>query len=132
MRDLGLAARWTPRLHAVLRIVVGLIFLQHAVQRLGFPPSEPHLPVGSPFWLAAVPNAIGGFLILIGLFTRPLAFLLAGEMAVVYWLFHAPQSPFPLVNGGDAMILYCFVFLFLSAAGAGPWSVDSARAPKSE
>lgn len=68
---------------------------------------------------------VGGFLLLIGLFTRPVAFVLAGEMALAYWLFHAPSSPFPAINQGDAAILYCFVFLYLAAAGPGPWSADA-------
>lgn len=127
MRGLGLPESWAPMTHGILRITTGLIFMQHAIQRLGFPESLPKLPVGSFFWLAAIPNLIGGTLILLGLFTRPVAFLLCGEMAVVYWVFHAPQSFFPLVNKGDAMILYCFVFLFLSAAGPGAWSFDAAR-----
>jgi putative oxidoreductase len=69
----------------------------------------------------------GGLLLLIGLFTRCVAFVLAGEMAVAYWMFHAPKGPFPALNMGDAAILYCFVFLYLAAAGAGPWSVDALR-----
>lgn len=125
MQDLGLPARWAPRLLSILRIVSALIFMEHGTQKLfGFPPSPMQPPVGSLLWFGGVLELVGGFLLLIGLFTRPVAFLLAGEMAVAYWLFHAPSSPFPGVNKGDAAILYCFVFLYLSAAGPGPWSAD--------
>lgn len=127
MRYLGLPAAWAPQMLSVLRIATAIVFLQHAVQRLGFPHSEPQFAIGSFFWDAAAANAIAAILVLFGLFTRPVAFLAAGEMAVVYWSFNAPKSAFPLVNGGDVMILYCFVFLYLSVAGAGPWSVDAAR-----
>jgi putative oxidoreductase len=131
MRDWGLPAAWAPRLLSVLRIVTALIFLEHGAQKLlGFPP----MPAGglvppplSLFWFGGILELFGGLLLLIGLFTGPVAFLLAGEMAVAYWMFHAPQSVYPAVNMGDAAILYCFVFLYLSAAGPGPWSVDSWR-----
>ena len=131
MRDLGLPVGWTPPLLSVLRIVTALIFMAHGIQKLtGFPPTGmPQPPVGSLFWIGGVLEAFGGLLVLVGLFTRPVAFLLAGEMAVAYWMFHAPRSFYPLVNQGDAAILYCFVFLFLAAAGAGPWSLDALRAP---
>jgi putative oxidoreductase len=76
---------------------------------------------------AAVIEIVGGVLLLLGLFTRPVAFLLFGEMAFAYWLSHAPRSPFPALNGGDAAILYCFVFLYIAAAGGGAWSLDRAR-----
>jgi putative oxidoreductase len=78
-------------------------------------------------WIAGVLELIGGALLLVGLFTRPVAFILSGEMAFAYWMAHAPQGPFPLANGGDAAILYCFVFLYLVFAGGGPWSVDALR-----
>jgi len=129
MRDFGLPEAWAPRLLALLRIVTALIFIEHGLQKLiGFPPAPMAPPAaGSLLWFGGIMEAFGGFLILIGLFTRPVAFLLAGEMAVAYWLFHAPRSFYPLVNMGDAAILYCFIFLYLAAAGAGPWSVDAAR-----
>ena len=128
MRDLGLPARWAPRLLSILRIVTALIFMAHGTQKLlGFPPSPMQPPVGSLLWFGGVLEMVGGFLVLIGLFTRPVAFLLAGEMAVAYWMFHAPNSPFPAINQGDAAILYCFVFLYISAAGPGPWGADAAR-----
>jgi putative oxidoreductase len=133
MRDWGLPAAWAPRLLSVLRIVTALIFLEHGAQKLlGFPPLPPGMTAPPPLsllWVGGALELFGGLLVLIGLFTRPVAFLLAGEMAVAYWMVHARQGPFPALNMGDAAILYCFVFLYLSAAGAGPWSVDSLRGP---
>ena len=127
-----LAAEWAPRLLSVLRIVAAVIFLEHGAQKLlGFPPGA---TAGGPaafslIWFAGVLELVGGVLLLLGLFTRPVAFLLSGEMAFAYWMAHAPRSPFPVVNGGDAAILYCFVFLYLAAAGGGAWSVDRVRRP---
>jgi putative oxidoreductase len=133
MRDWGLSERWAPILLSLLRIVTGLTFLEHGTQKLlGFPPMMPGMappPQFSLFWFGGILELVGGLLVTIGLLTRPVAFLLAGEMAVAYWMFHAPKSPFPAINGGDAAILYCFVFLYLSAAGAGPWSFDAAMRP---
>lgn len=77
-------------------------------------------------WVGGVLELIGGLLLLVGLFSRLVAFVLSGEMAVAYWMFHAPQSTFPSINGGDAAILYCFVFLAIAAIGPGPWSIDAA------
>jgi putative oxidoreductase len=131
MRDVGLPGAWAPRLLSVLRIVAALIFLEHGAQKLlGFPPMPAGGSMPAPLsllWFAGVLELLGGLLLLIGLFTRPVAFLLAGEMAVAYWMVHAPQSFYPALNMGDAAILYCFVFLYLSAAGPGPWSVDAWR-----
>jgi putative oxidoreductase len=127
MRDLGLPASWAPRLLSLLRIVSALVFMEHGTQKLlGFPPS----PVPGPapmslLWFGGILELAGGFLVLIGLFSRPVAFVLAGEMAAAYWMFHAPKGPFPALNGGDAAILFCFVFLYIAAAGPGPWSIDS-------
>ena len=100
-------------------------------KRFGFPaPPEGGLPPPfSIFWVGAIMELAGGLLILVGLFTRPVAFLLAGEMAVAYWMFHAPQSLYPALNGGDAAILYCFVFLLFVFTGPGAWSIDAARKP---
>jgi putative oxidoreductase len=78
-------------------------------------------------WIAGVLELVGGALLIVGLFTRLVAFILSGEMAFAYWMAHAPQGPFPLANGGDAAILYCFVFLYLVFAGGGPWSLDALR-----
>jgi putative oxidoreductase len=109
---------WTPRALSVLRIVTGLLFLD-------FPPSDHAAP--TLFSLIGVQGAlelVGGFLILIGFFTRPVAFILAGDMAVAYFMAHAPKSFFPTINGGQLAILFCFVFLFLVFAGGGVWSAD--------
>ena len=117
---------WTPRMLSVLRIVTGLLFLEHGTQKLlGFPPSE-HVGAAlfSLIGVQGMLELLGGFLILIGFFTRPVAFILAGDMAVAYFMAHAPKSFFPTLNGGQLAILFCFVFLYLAFAGGGPWSVD--------
>lgn len=123
-------APWAPRALAALRIVAGLLFLAHGVVKLfGFPEgAQPgQVELASLFGIGAVLELVGGALLILGLFTRPVAFLLAGEMAVAYWMFHFPKSPYPAVNGGDAAILFCFIFLYLAAAGAGAWSLDGRR-----
>jgi putative oxidoreductase len=123
--------RYTPYALAALRIVTALIFVEHGTQKLfGFPAPPPSglPPAFSLFWIGAIMESLGGLLILVGLFTRPVAFLLAGEMAVAYWMFHAPRSFFPVLNGGDAAILFCFVFLLFVFAGPGALSIDGARA----
>ena len=118
-----------PQALSLLRIVASLIFLLHgSAKLLGFPATETPMPdVGSLTWIGGLLELGGGLLLLIGLFSRPVAFVLSGQMAVAYWMFHAPQSPFPMLNGGDAAILYCFVFLMIAAAGPGPWSIDANR-----
>lgn len=126
-----LAAEWAPRLLSVLRIVAALIFIEHGTQKLlGFPPPATGGAGPAAFtllWFAGLMELLGGLLLLVGLFTRPVAFLLSGEMAIAYWYAHAPRNIFPVLNGGDAAILYCFVFLYLAAAGGGVWSIDAAR-----
>jgi putative oxidoreductase len=124
---------WAPRALAILRIVAALIFMEHGTQKLlGFPPSDnPGPALFSLLGLAGVLEVVGGILLLLGLFTRPVAFILSGQMAVAYWMAHAPQSFFPALNGGDAAILYCFVFLYLAVAGAGAWSLDNAMRSQS-
>ena len=122
--------RYMPYVLAALRIVTALIFMEHGTQKLfGFPapPANGMPPALSLYWIGALMELGGGLLILIGAFTRPVAFLLAGEMAVAYWMFHAPQSLYPALNGGDAAILYCFVFLLLVFTGPGALSVDGRR-----
>jgi len=123
---------WSPRMLSVLRIVTGLIFLEHGTQKfLSFPAGQmagSGLALDTPASFAGIVEFAAGLLIALGLFTRPAAFLASGTMAVAYWIAHAPQNTFPLNNGGDAAILYCFVFLYLVFAGPGPWSLDAARA----
>jgi putative oxidoreductase len=116
---------YTPQVLSVLRIVAALLFLAHGTQKLmGFPAAEFAPPMFSIFWFAGVIEIITGVLIGIGLFTRPAAFIASGTMAFAYWMAHAPASFFPTNNGGDAAILFCFVFLFLVFAGPGRWAVN--------
>lgn len=119
---------WAPRMLSILRIVAALIFMEHGTQKLlGFPPLDRPAPeLLSLSWVAGVLELVGGAFLVLGLFTRPVAFILAGQMAFAYWIAHAPQSFFPVNNGGDAAILYCFVFLYLAVAGGGAWSLDNA------
>ena len=121
-----------PMLLSVLRIVSGLIFLEHGTQKfLSFPPGQAAgsgLAFANPAAYAGIIEIACGLLIAIGLFTRPAAFLAAGTMAVAYWIAHFPRDFFPVNNMGDAAILFCFVFLYIAAAGAGPWSLDAWRA----
>jgi putative oxidoreductase len=119
--------RYTPYAIAALRTATALIFIPHGTQKLfGFPapPASGMPPLISLFGFGAILELVGGILILLGLWTRPVAFILAGEMAVAYWMFHAPRNLYPLLNGGDASILYCFVFLLLMFTGPGALSVD--------
>ncbi len=120
---------WAPRILSVLRIVAAAVFMVHGSQKLfGVPPSDHGSPeLLSLMGLAGILEFFGGALLLLGLFTRPVAFLLSGQMAVAYFMAHAPQNFFPALNGGDAAILFCFVFLYLVFAGPGPWSLDAAR-----
>ena len=121
---------WSPRALAVLRIVTALLFIGHGTMKLfGFPAGDNPMTVElfSMMGLAGILEVFGGLLLLFGLFTRPVAFVLAGQMAVAYFMAHAPQSIYPALNGGDAAILFCFVFLYLVFAGPGAWSVDSMR-----
>lgn len=120
-------ANWAPRLLSLLRIVVGLGFIEHGTSKFfGLPPFP--LPLNPVLYAAGGLELVGGALILLGLFTRPVAFILSGQMAVAYFLAHAPRGFFPANNGGEAAMLYAFVFLYLAAAGAGPWSLDALRA----
>jgi putative oxidoreductase len=123
---------WAPRVLSVVRIVAALIFMEHGTQKLfGFPPSaNPSPALFSLYGLAAILEVGGGALLVLGLFTRPVAFILSGEMAFAYWMSHAPRNVFPILNGGDAAILYCFLFLYLAFAGGGAWSVDRMIAEK--
>ena len=124
------ASRWQPQALAILRIVTGLTFLAHGLVKLiGFPAgAEPgQQELMTLLGIGAVLETVGGVLIVLGLFTRPTAFILSGMMAVAYWMFHAPSSLYPVVNGGDAAILYCFIFLYLVTSGPGAWALDGRK-----
>ena len=128
--ELTWVQRWQPQLLALLRIIVALLFIEHATIKLfGFPPGgAPGLQqVGSLLWIAGVIEIVAGGLVLLGLFTRVAAFVASGEIAVGYFMFHAPKSFWPAVNMGEAAILFCFVFLYIAAAGPGAWSIDASR-----
>ncbi|MGI8851725.1 MAG: DoxX family protein [Methyloceanibacter sp.] len=117
---------WAPRVLSILRIVAAILFFEHGTAKLlGFPVTDRSPEFLSLGWIAGALEVIGGPLLILGLFTRPVAFILSGQMAFAYWLAHAPQSIYPLLNNGDAAILYCFIFLYLVFAGPGPWSVDA-------
>lgn len=121
---------WAPRALSILRIMAGLLFMAHGTQKLlGFPASADAAggPLPPMMMAAGIIELVTGILIAIGLFTRPAAFLASGLMAFAYFMAHAPQSFFPVLNGGDAAVLFCFVFLYLAAAGGGEWSIDAAR-----
>jgi putative oxidoreductase len=124
---------WEPRILSILRIVVGLLFLEHGTQKIfNFPP-RPNPRAFELFTLspglAGIMELVGGVLIVLGLFTRPVAFLLSGQMAFAYFMAHAPRGFYPINNNGDAAILYCFVFLYFCFVGAGVWSLDAKRSP---
>ena len=122
-------AAYRPQALAMLRIITALLFMAHGTAKLlGFPDTGMSPPLFSLFGLAGVLELVGGVLLVIGLFTRPVAFILAGEMAAAYFMAHAPQSFFPILNKGESAILFCFVFLYLVAAGAGAWSLDGRTA----
>jgi putative oxidoreductase len=119
--------RFTPYALAALRIAAALIFIEHGTQKLFAFPAAPEgglPPAWSLMWIGAWIELVGGALLLFGLFTRPVAFITAGMMAVAYWMFHAPASFYPVLNGGDAAILYAFAFLLLVFTGPGAWSLD--------
>jgi putative oxidoreductase len=123
-----LPSSWAPPLRSILRIVAAFLFIAHGTQKLfAFPVSEPRPVVDlmSQMGLAGVLETFGGALLLLGLFTRPVAFILSGEMAVAYFMSHAPRSFWPVLNGGEPAVLFCFVYLYLAAAGPGPWSLDA-------
>ncbi|MFZ6049252.1 DoxX family protein [Pseudomonas sp. CR3202] len=118
---------WAPRLLSVLRIITAFLFLQHGTSKLfGFPHVAffDELSLFSLIGFAGLLEVVGGLLLVIGLFTRPVAFILSGEMAFAYFIGHAPKGIIPLLNGGEPAILFCFVFLYLAAAGGGAWSFD--------
>jgi len=120
--------RWAGEALSLLRIVAALLFLLHGTGKLfGLPPIGLDPPPLSLFWIAGVIEIIGSLLLIAGLASRPVAFLLSGEMAIAYWMVHAPQSTFPILNKGESAILFCFIFLLIAAAGPGPWSLDAKR-----
>lgn len=118
---------WTSRALGLLRIVTALLFLEHGTSKmLGFPMTSMSFPpMWSLFWAAGVVELVGSLLLILGLFTRPAAFLLAGEMAIAYWYIHSPQSLYPMVNKGEGAILFCFIFLLFVFTGPGKWAVDT-------
>jgi putative oxidoreductase len=122
-------AVWLPRVISVLRIVVALLFLEHGTQKLlGFPPSpNPGPALLSLLGIQGCIEIVGGVLLVLGLYTRPVAFILSGDMAFAYFLSHFPHGFFPILNRGEGAILYSFIFLTLAVAGGGAWSLDAAR-----
>ena len=126
-------SRFAPQLQGLLRIIAGLLFLSHGLVKLfGFPPGAAPgpQPLTSLLGAAGIIEVVAGTLIVLGLFTRCAAFVASGEMAVAYWMFHAPQGFYPVVNMGEAAILYCFLFLYFAAAGPGALAIDTARRGK--
>jgi putative oxidoreductase len=128
----SIVARWiasAPYFQSILRMVAAFLFiLPGTTKLLAFPAaSKGAIVFGSQIWIGGALEMVGGTLLLLGLFTRPVAFVLAGEMAVAYFQFHAPKGFWPSVNGGSSAALFCFVWLYFSAAGAGPWSLDARR-----
>ncbi len=138
MRSNGLTARWQtwhPYFLALLRLVAAGMFALAGTSKLfafpvGMPPNGATATPFTQVWVGGVLEAGGGLLLALGLFTRPVAFVLAGEMAVAYWQFHAPGGAYPTVNGGVSAVMYCFVWLYFSAAGPGAWSMDGLRGRK--
>ena len=125
-----LRAAWAPRMLSVLRIMTALLFLQHGMAKwVGFPPvaGMENLKLLSLPGIGGVIELVGSVLLALGLFSVPVAFIMSGEMAIAYFVAHSPNSFFPLLNRGESAILFSFVFLYIAAAGPGPWSVDAAR-----
>jgi putative oxidoreductase len=123
---------WAPQFLSLLRIFTAAIFITSGTSKLfafpsGMPPDGGTAPPMTQIWIGGVLELVGGVLLLVGLFTRPTAFILSGMMAVAYFQFHAPGGFWPTMNGGEAAILCCFIWLYISAAGPGPWSIDAAR-----
>lgn len=122
------ATAWAPRVRSILRIATGLLFLQHGTMKyFNFPPSDMSPSLDGLMRTAGAIELVGGVLIIIGLFTRPVAFICSGFAAAAYFMAHAPRGFFPALNGGELAALYSFVFLYFACAGAGTWSADAAR-----
>lgn len=121
-------SRWQPQLLALLRIVAGLLFLEHGLSKFfAFPVPFPVQPLPPILVAAGVVECLAGVLVTLGLFTRLAAFLASGEMAIAYFMMHFPNGFWPIANKGEAAVLFCFVFLYLAAAGPGAWSIDGMR-----
>ena len=118
--------RYSPQLLSLMRIAVGITFIEHGTQKLlSFPVPAP-VQLGLPLLIfTGILETVSGTLVTLGLFTRIAAFLVSGELAIGYWWMHVPRSFYPMANGGEAMVIYCFVFLYIAAMGAGPWSMDA-------
>ena len=119
---------WAPEIRSVLRIVAALLFLQHGSAKLLHAPAQAmfaHLQLMSLLGVQGIIELVGGGLLAIGLFSRPVAFILSGDMAVAFFMAHFPKSWLPILNGGDLAVLFCFTFLYLWVAGPGPWSLDA-------
>ena len=131
----ALRLNWEPRMLSILRIMLGLLYMEHGLAKiLDFPHQPNHAPYAlltlNP-GLQGLLELVGGLLLALGLFTRTVAFVLAGNMAVAYFMVHGPRGFFPLLNGGELAIVYCFIFLYFWIAGGGEWSLDRSRAPAS-
>ena len=131
----ALRLTWEPRMLSILRIIIGVLYMEHGLAKiLDFPHQPNHAPYAlftlNP-GLQGLLELVGGLLLALGLFSRTVAFVLAGNMAVAYFMVHAPRGFFPLLNGGELAIVYCFIFLYLWFAGGGEWSLDRLRAPTS-
>src|SRR5215469_9219960 len=131
----ALRLNWEPRMLSILRIMLGLLYMEHGLAKiLDFPHQPNHAPYAlltlNP-GLQGLLELVGGLLLALGLFTRSVAFVLAGDMAVAYFMAHSPRGFFPLLNGGELAIVYCFLFLYFWLAGGGEWSLDRLRAPAS-
>jgi putative oxidoreductase len=116
---------WAPHILSILRILAAATFLTHGTMKLFGWPAPFEFPLDGLTYTAAILEVVGGLLLIVGLFSRPVAFVLSGEMAAAYFMGHAPQGFFPALNGGEAAMLFCFIFLYIAAAGPGPWSVDA-------
>lgn len=121
-------SKYAPEMLSIARVVIGLLFLEHGTSKLlNFPHGPVQPAMGSLIWFQGILEIVGGVLFAIGFLTRPVAFILAGDMAVAYFMVHAKKSFFPMLNGGDAAILYCFVFLIYFVAGPGRWAADGSE-----
>ncbi len=128
MSSLDRVSKYQPEVLSIARIVIGLLFLEHGTSKLlDFPHGPVQPAMGSLFWFQGIIEIVGGVLFTVGFLTRPVAFILAGDMAVAYFMAHWPKGFFPMLNGGDAAILYCFIFLIYFVSGPGRWAADGAR-----